>query len=65
MKKFTLEIENYNGNTMMAFEIGIGDDGELKILQVENCSLAGRDGDYIFDTGNDLFRIQSDVNYFD
>lgn len=59
-KKFVFEIESYDGVTMMAFEISINGD-ELEITKTKDCSHADTDGDYIFDTDADLYRIQSDV----
>lgn len=45
---------------MMAFEITANGD-ELEITKTKDCSHADTDGDYIFDTEADLYRIQSDV----
>lgn len=45
---------------MMAFEISINGD-ELEITKTKDCSHTDTDGDYIFDTDADLYRIQSDV----
>ena len=59
-KKFVFEIESYEGITMMAFEITVNGD-ELEITKTMDCNHADTDGDYIFDTEADLYRIQSDV----
>lgn len=56
MKK-TIEIEDYNGNTIMAFEIN----DKLEITQTKYCDVADVDGDYIFDSDNKLIRIQSSI----
>lgn len=60
MKRVSFEIEDYNGNTMMAFEIEVDEDGNASVTQTRDCSHADTDGDYIFDTYNQLVRIQSD-----
>ena len=58
MKKATFEIEKSNGETFFAFEITVHENGQIKISNTKNCSLADIDGDYIFNTNNELFRIQ-------
>lgn len=58
-KKFVFEIEAYDGNTIMAFEIEVKGD-EIEILKTLDCSHADTDNDYIFETAADLYRIQSD-----
>lgn len=55
MKKITIEIENYNGNTLMAFEVN----ENMQITKFLGCEIADIDGDYIFNTDNDLIRIQA------
>ena len=45
---------------MMAFEITVNGD-ELEITKTRDCNHADTDGDYIFDTDADLYRIQSDM----
>lgn len=60
INKISFEIEHYNGDTYMAFMLSIKDDGSIEVVQEENCSLADVDGDYIFDTDNNLYRIQAD-----
>lgn len=60
IKQVSFEIEHYNGNTYMGFVLSIKDDGSVDIIQTENCSLADTDGDYLFDTDNDLLRVQAD-----
>lgn len=49
-----VEIEDYNGNTIMAFEVN----EYGKIVNYDNCDIADIDSDYIFDTDRDLMRIQ-------
>ena len=51
-----IEIEDYNGNTIMAFEI----DEKGNIKQMADCSIADEDFDYIFNTNKNLIRIQAD-----
>lgn len=51
-----IEIEDYNGNTIMA--ISIDENGNISELQ--NCSVADTDDDYIFNTNKELIRIQAD-----
>ena len=58
-KHFVFEIESSDGNIMMAFEIAVNGDA-LEIVRTRDCSHADTDGDYIFDTDADLYRIQSD-----
>jgi len=49
-----IEIEDKNGNTILAFEIS--KDG--KIGNIHNCNVADEDKDYIFNTTQKLIRIQ-------
>ena len=51
-----IEIEDYNGNTIMAFEI----DEKGNIKQMADCSIADEDFDYSFNTNKNLIRIQAD-----
>lgn len=51
-----IEIEDYNGNTIMAISI----DKNGNIDNMLNCSIADIDGDYLFNTDKKLIRIQSD-----
>ena len=51
-----IEIEDYNGNTILALEI----DETGNIKQMQDCSIADMDGDYIFNTDKELIRIQAD-----
>lgn len=60
INQVSFEIEHYNGSTYLGFVLSIKDDGSVEVLQTENCSLADTDGDYLFDTDNDLHRIQAD-----
>lgn len=58
MKKI-FEIEDYYGNSLGAFMIEIIDN-ELVVTKTIDCSVADIQSDYIFDTNNDLYRIQCD-----
>ena len=50
-----IEIEDYNGNTLMAIEI----DENGKIIKFINCEIADiTNDDYLFNTNKDLIRIQ-------
>ena len=60
INRVTFEIEEWNGNTFLAFEIAIFDNGEIDITKNYHCGLADVDCDYIFDTKNDLYRIYKD-----
>ena len=51
-----IEIEDYNGNTILALEI----DEKGNIKQMADCSIADEDFDYIFNTNKNLIRIQAD-----
>ena len=59
INRVSFEIEHYNGDTYMGFMLSIKDDGTVEVIKENNCSLADVDGDYIFDTDNDLYRIQA------
>ena len=61
--QITIEIEASRGGTLMAFAFYVNDEGELVITKTENCDLADRDNDYIFESSEDLYRIQADVDY--
>lgn len=54
--KITIEFENGNGDTLCAIQI----DKNLKVVEFQDCSLADICGDYIFNTDNQLVRIQLD-----
>lgn len=58
MKK-NIEIEDYFGDTIMSFIIDSYNDFEL--LNLNDCSIADTDDDYIYGTKNDLIRVQSDL----
>ena len=60
INQVSFEIEHYNGSTYLGFVLSIKDDGSVEVLQTENCNLADTDGDYLFNTDNDLHRIQAD-----
>ena len=60
IKRVSFEIEHYHGDTYMSFELSIKDDGTVEMVKSNNCSLADITGDYIFNTSNDLYRIQAD-----
>ena len=51
-----IEIEDYYGNTIMAIEI----DEKGNIIQMSNCDVADKDGDYIFNTDKELIRLQAE-----
>lgn len=51
-----IEIEDTNGNTIMAISI----DKNGNISELQNCSVADADDDYIFNTNKELIRIQAD-----
>ena len=68
INRVSFEIEHYNGQTYLGFMLSIKDDGTVEVIKADECSLADVDGDYIFDTENDLYRIQanepiSDITY--
>ena len=60
INKVSFEIEHYDGDTYMGFEIYINDDGTIGVSKTYNCCVADIDGDYIFDTNNSLYRMQAD-----
>lgn len=60
IKRVSFVIEHYNGNGYMAFMLSIKDDGSVEVINTSECSVADVDGDYIFDTDSDLYRIQAD-----
>lgn len=60
INRVSFEIEHYNGNEYMAFMLSIKDDGTVEVIKERECSQADVDGDYIFDTDNNLYRIQAD-----
>lgn len=49
-----IEIEDYNGNTIMAFVI----DNNGNIEKFLSCDIADIDNDYLFNTDKELIRIQ-------
>lgn len=51
-----IEIEDYNGNTIMAISI----DKNGNIDNMLNCSIADIDNDYLFNTDKELMRIQAE-----
>lgn len=60
INRVSFEIEHSNGDMYMGFMLSIKEDGTVEIVKEYNCSLADVDGDYVFETDNDLFRIQAD-----
>ena len=60
INKVSFEVEHYNGDTYFGFMLSIKEDGSVEVIKTTDCSLADIDGDYIFDTENDLYRIQAD-----
>ena len=59
-KQIVVEIEHYHGDTYMSFIISIDENGNVDISNTDNCGLADIDGDYLYGTDNDLYRIQAD-----
>jgi len=51
-----IAIENYYGDTIMVIEI----DEKGNIIRMENCNIADKDGDYIFETDKELIRLQAE-----
>ena len=60
INRVSFEIEHYNGQTYFGFMLSIKDDGSVEVIKTNECSLADVEGDYIFETDNDLYRIQAD-----
>ena len=60
VKRISFEIEHYDGNTYMGFMLSIKDDGSVDIVKTYDCSNADACWDYVFDTENELYRIQAD-----
>lgn len=60
LKRISVEIEHFNGSTYLGFMLSIKDDGTVDVIEEKDCSVADMDGDYIFGTENDLYRIQAD-----
>lgn len=61
INKVSFEIEHFHGDTYFGFMVEIKKNGEIEICEEKGCSLADVDGDYIFDTDNDLYRMQADM----
>jgi hypothetical protein len=55
-----IEIEDYNGNTIMAFRLNMSLISK-DIAELHKCDIADEDGDYIFNSKENLIRIQSTV----
>ena len=60
INRVSFEIESCNGQTYLGFMLSVKEDGTVELLKTHKCSLADVDGDYIFNTDNDLYRIQAD-----
>ena len=60
INRVSFEIEHYNGQTYFGFMLSIKNDGSVEVIDTKECSHADTDGDYIFDTDNELYRIQAD-----
>ena len=60
IKQISFEIEHYNGDTYMSFVLSIKDDGTVDIIKEQNCSLADISPDYLYDTENNLYRMQAE-----
>lgn len=61
INRVSFEIEHYDGDTYMGFMLSIKDDGTVEVIKTLYCDLADINEDYIFDTDNNLYRIQADV----
>lgn len=59
--RVSFEIEHYDGSTYIGFVMAVNDDGTVRVFRTLGCSVADIDEDYLFDTPNDLFRIQADI----
>lgn len=59
IKRVSFEIEHYDGNTYVGFMLSIKDDGSVEVVKTYNCSIADISWDYVFDTENDLYRMQA------
>ena len=60
INRVSFEIEHYNGDTYMGFMLSIMDDGTVEVIKESECSVADIEpGDYIFDTKNNLYRMQA------
>ena len=59
INRVSFEIEHFNGSTYMGFELAVFEDGGIKVTNTLNCDIADTDEDYIFNTCNDLVRIQA------
>lgn len=57
LKNKVIEIEDYNGNTIMAFNI----DKNGNIRDFYNCNVADVDNDFIFNTKKNSIRIQQEI----
>lgn len=57
LKNKVIEIEDYNGNTIMAFNI----DENGNIRDFYNCNVADVDNDFIFNTKKNSIRIQQEI----
>lgn len=65
INRVSFEIEHYDGDTYMGFMLSIKDDGTVDVIKTLYCDLADINGDYIFDTDNNLYRVQADVPIFE
>ena len=59
INRVSFEIEHYNGSTYFGFMLSVKEDGTVEVIKTSDCDLADVDEDYIFDTENDLYRIQA------
>jgi hypothetical protein len=60
INRVSFEIEHYNGDTYMGFMLSIKEDGSVEVIKESDCSLADVETDYIFETNNNLYRMQAD-----
>lgn len=54
----TIEIEDYNGNTIGAMELDMSYDGDISIINLIGFDIADKDEDDIFETGGKI-RLQA------
>lgn len=60
INRVSFEIEHSDGNTYFGFMLSVKDDGTVEVIKTIDCNLADVDGDYIFNTSNELYRMQAD-----
>lgn len=60
INRVSFEIEHRDGDKYIAFMLSIKEDGAIEVINVSECNLADIDSDYVFNTENDLYRIQAE-----